>query len=58
MRLLRGNFSLAIMVFYSKIRNKYLQLIPAPMWIVIVSVGFSYYYEFILKTPNPISEPT
>ena len=50
-----GIISLAIMVFYSKIRNKYLQLIPAPMWIVIVSVGFSYYYEFILKTPNPIS---
>jgi carbonic anhydrase len=50
-----GVISLAIMVFYSKIRNKYLQLIPAPMWTVIVSVGFSYYYEFILKTPNPIS---
>ena len=26
------------------------------MWIVIVSVGFSYYYELILKTPNPISD--
>jgi len=50
-----GVLSLAIMVFYSKIRNKYLQLIPAPMWIVILSVGFSYYYELILKTPNPIS---
>ena len=50
-----GVISLAIIVFYSKIRNKYLQLIPATMWIVIVSVGFSYYYEFILKTPNPIS---
>ncbi|AOR28302.1 sulfate transporter [Formosa sp. Hel1_33_131] len=50
-----GILSLAIMVFYSKIRNKYLQLIPAPMWIVILSVGFSYYYELILKTPNPIS---
>tara|TARA_Y100000385_G_scaffold263086_1_gene295268 strand:+ start:48270 stop:50486 length:2217 start_codon:yes stop_codon:yes gene_type:complete len=50
-----GVLSLAIMVFYSKIRNKYLQLIPAPMWIVIVSVGFSYYYELILRAPNPIS---
>ena len=49
-----GLISLAIMVFYSKIRNKYLQLIPAPMWIVIVSVGFSYYHEFVSKTPNPI----
>ena len=50
-----GVISLAIMVFYSKVRNKYLQLIPAPMWIVIVSVGFSYYYELVLKMPNPIS---
>jgi len=52
---LAGVLSLVIMVFYSKLRNKYLQLIPAPMWIVIVSVGFSYYYELILKSPNPIS---
>jgi len=52
---LAGVLSLAIMVFYSKIRNKYLQLIPAPMWIVIISVGFSYYYELILKSANPIS---
>ena len=52
---LAGILSLAIMVFYSKIRNKYLQLIPAPMWIVIISVGFSYYYELILKSANPIS---
>ena len=50
-----GVLSLGVMVFYSKIRNKYLQLIPAPMWIVLVSVGFSYYYELILKMPNPIS---
>ncbi|MBT7851512.1 MAG: SulP family inorganic anion transporter [Flavobacteriaceae bacterium] len=50
-----GVLSLGIMVFYSKIRNKYLQLIPAPMWIVIISVGFSYYYELILKLPNPIA---
>lgn len=51
-----GVLSLLLMVFYSKIRNKYLQLIPAPMWIVIGSIGFSYYCELILKAPNPISE--
>ena len=39
-----GGISLAIMFFYSKIRNKYLQLIPAPMWIVLLSIGFSYYF--------------
>ena len=52
---LAGVLSLAIMVFYSKVRNKYLQLIPAPMWIVLFSVGFSYYYELILESPSPIS---
>ena len=51
-----GVLSLLLMVFYSKIRNKYLQLIPAPMWIVIGSIGFSYYCELILKIPNPIAE--
>ncbi len=50
-----GVLSLAIMVFYSKIRHKYLQLVPAPMWIVLLSIGFSYYYEFIAKSPNPIA---
>lgn len=49
-----GILSLAIMVFYPKLRNKYLQLVPAPMWIVILSIAFSYYYELILKQPNPI----
>lgn len=52
---LAGILSLAIMLFYSKIRNKYLQLIPAPMWIVILSIGFSYYFEIGLHEPNPIS---
>ncbi|MBT8384452.1 MAG: SulP family inorganic anion transporter, partial [Bacteroidia bacterium] len=51
---LAGLISLAIMVFYPKIRNKYLQLIPAPMWIVILSIAFSYYFELIAQRPNPI----
>lgn len=53
---LAGVISLAIMLFYSKIRNKYLQLIPAPMWIVILSIGFSYYFEIGLHEPNPIAK--
>ena len=53
---LAGVISLSIMLFYSKIRNKYLQLIPAPMWIVILSIGFSYYFELGLHEPNPISK--
>jgi len=50
-----GVLSFAIMVFYSKIRNKYLQLIPAPMWIVILSIAFSYYFELIAHESNPIA---
>ena len=50
-----GIISLAIMVFYPRLRNKYLQLIPAPMWIVIIAISFSYYYELILQQPNPIA---
>lgn len=51
-----GVISLLIMVFYSKIRNKYLQLIPAPMWIVLLSIGFSYYFELVLHEINPIAK--
>ncbi|ULC59694.1 SulP family inorganic anion transporter [Flaviramulus sp. BrNp1-15] len=53
---LAGVISLGIMAFYSKIRNKYLQLIPAPMWIVLLSIGFSYYFEMGLHEPNPIAK--
>ncbi|WP_298537707.1 SulP family inorganic anion transporter [uncultured Algibacter sp.] len=53
---LAGVISLAIMLFYSKVRNKYLQLIPAPMWIVILSIAFSYYFEIGLHEPNPIAQ--
>jgi len=48
-----GVVSLLIMVFYSKIRNKFFQLIPAPMWILILSVGLSYCYTLLGK-PYPI----
>jgi len=49
-----GVLSFMIMVFYPKIRNKYLQMIPAPMWIVILSIGFSYYFELVAHEANPI----
>lgn len=52
---LAGVISFLIMIFYSKIRNKYLQLIPAPMWIVILSIGFSYYFELVAHEANPIA---
>ncbi|MDH7446300.1 SulP family inorganic anion transporter [Aquimarina sp. 2201CG14-23] len=51
-----GIISLLIMVFYGKIRNKYLQLVPAPMWIVLLVIGLSYYYEFFSSEIYPISD--
>ncbi|WP_028870532.1 SulP family inorganic anion transporter [Psychroserpens burtonensis] len=51
-----GLISLAIMVFYPKLRNKYWHLIPAPMWIVVLSIGFSYYFELVLHQDNPIAQ--
>lgn len=51
-----GIGSLLIMIYYSKIRNRFFQLIPAPMWIVVLTVGMSYYYEFFSTSPYPISK--
>lgn len=51
-----GIISFLIMVFYSKIRNRYFQLIPAPMWIVVLSVGMYYYYKYFSETAYPIEK--
>mgnify|MGYP006101679339 FL=1 len=49
-----GIASLLIMIFYGKIRNRYFQLIPAPMWIVVLSVGMYYYFEMFSTADYPI----
>jgi carbonic anhydrase len=51
-----GIGSLLIMIFYSKIRNRYFQLIPAPMWIVVLTVGMYYYFDLVSAFPYPIDE--
>ena len=51
-----GIASLLIMVFYSKIRNRYFQLIPAPMWIVVLSVGMYYYFDLFSAAEYPINK--
>ena len=51
-----GIVSLLIMIFYSKIRNRYFQLIPAPMWIVVLSVGMYYYFDMVSATNYPIDK--
>ncbi|EAR02843.1 SulP family inorganic anion transporter [Maribacter sp. HTCC2170] len=48
-----GVVSLLIMVFYSKIRNEYFHLVPAPMWILILTVGMSYLLA-ALNIPYPM----
>nr|WP_281543356.1 SulP family inorganic anion transporter [Maribacter aestuarii] len=48
-----GVLALFIMIFYSKIRNRYFHLIPAPMWILILSVVFSYSFSW-LNIPYPM----
>ena len=50
-----GVLALGIMIFYPKIRNKYFRLIPAPTWIVLISIGVSYFYELVLQRPHPVA---
>ena len=47
-----GVLSLVFLFSYASIRNSIFQLIPAPMWVVIASIGVMYYYDLILKTPD------
>ncbi|WP_139959709.1 SulP family inorganic anion transporter [Flavicella sediminum] len=51
-----GIVSLLIMIYYPKIRNRIFQLIPAPMWIVVLTVGMSYYFNFISPYDYPIDK--
>ena len=51
-----GALSLGFLFLYSKIRNPYFHLIPAPMWVVVASIGIGYYYNLVLNQPTPISE--
>ncbi len=49
-----GVSSLLIMIFYSRIRSRYFQLIPAPMWIVFISVALAHFYENKSGMDHPI----
>ena len=51
-----GVISLLIMIFYSKIRNRYFQLVPAPMWIIVFSIGFYYYFDIFSSSKYPIDQ--
>ena len=44
-----GLGSLIFLFLYSRIRNPYFHLIPAPMWVVVGSIGIGYYYTLVLN---------
>ena len=50
-----GVVSLLIMVFYSKIRSRFFHLVPAPMWVVLLALGFDAYFSLV-GGENPISK--
>lgn len=45
-----GIISLVILVAHSKVSWKWLRLVPGPMWVLILSIGFSYYFVWSGKT--------
>ena len=49
-----GVGSLVFLFLYSRIRNPYFHLIPAPMWVVLATVGAGYYFLLILGHSAPI----
>ena len=49
-----GAAGLIFLFLYSRIRNPLFHLIPAPMWVVVGSIGVGYYYTLILNQPLPI----
>jgi MFS superfamily sulfate permease-like transporter len=62
-----GIISLLIMAFYPRIPHRAFNAIPAPMWIILMSVGFYYYYEiswfdypiaseYLIQIPDKISD--
>lgn len=48
-----GIISLLVLLLNSSIRNRYYQQIPAPMWVLLLSIGLSYFFEYTGK-PHPI----
>lgn len=40
-----GLGSLVFLFLYARLRNSWLQLVPAPMWVVLIGIGLSYWTE-------------
>ncbi len=50
-----GVISLFIMFFYSRITHRGFRLIPAPMWVILLALGFDLYFS-VLGFENPINK--
>jgi len=50
-----GVISLVLLFLYSKLRVRFFRLIPAPMWVVLLAIALSYYYELFSSDPYPIN---
>lgn len=51
-----GTVSFLIMAFYPKIKARFFHAIPAPMWVVVLTVGFAYYFEWFNPGAYPIDK--
>jgi MFS superfamily sulfate permease-like transporter len=40
-----GGVSLAIMIFFSLVKNKYIKMVPAPMVVVLVGIALGFYFD-------------
>lgn len=49
-----GVGGLVFLFLYSRIRSPIFHMIPAPMWVVVISIGVGYYYLLILGKAAPI----
>src|SRR5210317_841621 len=51
---LLGFFGFIFLFLYNRIRNPYFHLIPAPICVLMFSIGIGYYYTLALGRPIPI----
>ncbi|MDG2397177.1 MAG: SulP family inorganic anion transporter [Flavobacteriaceae bacterium] len=50
-----GLTSLIVLFLYSKLRAPVFRLIPAPMWVVLIAIGLSYYFEYFSSAITPFN---
>ncbi len=51
-----GLLSLLIMAFHSRVPFRWFRVLPAPMWVLLLVLGYAFYFEFIAYSSYPIPE--